>query len=632
MSAERQRVHPVWPALVAVVAVVLYANTLSNRFALDDIPLVRDNPNIRSLSGVPALFVSPYWPDEEGSAAGLYRPVTLASFSVNRTLTGPDAWGFHLGNVLLHGLAATLAWFALRRTSVVYGTAILGGLLFAVHPIHSEAVANIAGRAELLAAAGVLAAWIAHRRVGEAKSPRAVLGWGIASGIFYLLALLSKESAIAAPILFLLDDHLRRQHSGSTSGRVASAMRFLPHAVALTIALSLRFVALGGLRGAEDVFFLDNPAAFAGRVELLATAVWVQVRYVWLLLWPATLCSDYSYDAIPVVSSLFDLRAAAGLCLILGLVALLVYGWKRCLPIAIGTAVWLLFFLPSSNLLFASGTIMAERLAYLPSLGACLVAGHVGARLASRIRTGNRERFGVGVVVIAAGLILGALAARTWTRNPVWRDNGSLALHDVNVMPRSAKLQAGAAIVLDERGDRDGAERHYRQALELYPDYAQMHHNLGALLARKGDESGAIDHLLRAMDLAPGNPLPAKKVARLLERAGRTEEALRAYEHGATTDPGDLAFRFSWGRALMAAGRAGQGRTVLQQLAADAPDQLPGRLAGGLVAEIDGRTGEAAQVYRELVGHPDLPSGIRSRLERWLAEAGRPVSPKDASP
>jgi hypothetical protein len=321
--------------------------------------------------------------------------------------------GFHGVNLLLHALVSALAWFVLRRAGTFYGTAFLGGLLFAVHPLHTEAVANIAGRAELLAAAGVLAAWLAHRRAAESSARGPRVAWSVAAGVFYLAAALSKEAAILAPAVLLIDDALRRR-DGKDS-RIRWSL-YVSYGVALLAALALHVHALGGVRGAETVIPLDNPAATADATWRIATALWVQTRYVWLFLWPGVLNSDYSFAAVPVVETLADPRWIAGAGTLATGVLMLVYGWKRSAPVALGAAVWIVFFLPASNILFPIGTFMAERLAYLPSLGACLIAGHLGAWATSGTGTSSKDTTRRVAVVVCAALVVVALAARTWTR------------------------------------------------------------------------------------------------------------------------------------------------------------------------------------------------------------------------
>ena len=487
-----------WPLLCALVAVLVHWRAFGNEFALDDILLVESNPAIASLAHIPRLFVEPYW-NIPGENYGLYRPLTIASLAINRATLGAGPFGFHLVNVFLHAAVAALVWLAVRLAGSHYGTALLGGLLFAVLPIHTEAVANIAGRAELLAALFVLAAWIAHRRAN-----------GAVAAAFYLAAILSKESAILAPLLFFADDLMR---GGETIGRRGRLL--LGYATAFAAMLVLRGVALGVFQSAKGTIPLDNPAAAAGSWPRVLTASWVQLQYAVLCVAPRQLVSDYSFDAIPVARSLADPRALAGVAFVAVLVATAVWGWKHSRPVALAAILWVVFFLPSANLLFPTGTIMAERLAYLPSLGVCLLIGHFVAAMAAPQEPTNARRARVVVVMALATMMISAYAVRTRARIPDWKNNFSLALADVRTMPRSAKLQAGAGMALAEAGRTDEAEDHLRRAVTIYPEYAQMHYNLAVLLARRGARNDAADHLRRAIELAPGNPMPRKLLDQL---------------------------------------------------------------------------------------------------------------------
>ncbi len=501
---------PRWPLLCALVAVLVHWRALGNGFALDDVRLVESNPAIVSLVHIPKLFVEPYW-SVAGEHYGLYRPLTIASFALNRAISGAGPMGFHLVNVLLHASVAALAWFALKRAGTHYGTALLGGLLFAVLPIHTEAVANIAGRAELLAALFVLAAWLAHRRANDAGASAG--RWRLAAPWLYFSAILSKEGAVLAPLLFFADDTLRGPESAPRRGSL-----LFRYALALGAMLALRALALGVHQVAEDTIPLDNPAAAAGASPRVLTAVWVQLKYVLLCLAPRHLASDYSFDAIPVARSLADPRVLAGCVFVAALVAAAAWGWRHSRPVALAVLLWVVFFLPSANLLFPTGTIMAERLAYLPSLGLCLALGHLGGAVTAREGTlASARARRIGVVALAA-IVVSAFAARTWARIPDWKNNLALALADVATTPRSAKLQAGAGMFLADTGRFAEAEEHLRRAVEIFPDYAQMHYNLAVLLVRRGAHDEAAAHLRRAVELAPRNPLPRRLLDQLEER------------------------------------------------------------------------------------------------------------------
>jgi len=499
--------------------------------------------------------------------------------------------------MLLHAGVCALAWFAARRAGVFYGTAILASLLFAVHPVHVEAVANVAGRAELLAAGFALAAWLAHRRSQRILAPA-----------LYLLAVLSKEGAVLAPLLFLVDDLARRRDGERPPWRA-----YAGYAAVLAVALGLRAAALGGLRGAEDAVFMDNPAAFAGPAVRIATALWVMAKGLLLLVWPARLVSDYSFDAIPLVRSWSDPRLLGGIATAALLVAVGVWTWRRSRPLLLGLAAFAVLLLPASNLLFPVGTLMAERLLYLPSFGVCLVAGHLGADLA------RRGRPACIATLVATVALLGLGAAGTITRIPAWNDNAALALTDVKLQPRSAKLQAGAGIALHASGRDAEAEAAYRQALALWPDYAQIHYNLALLLDKRGATDEAITHLQRAGRIAPGNPQPFKLLAPRLEALGRTEEALAAYAAGSAADPRDLPFRFNQGRALLAAGKTQAGLAVLEAIGKEMDKSYVGLLAEALALETRGDLEGARVLYARVVQLPSVPEGVRAKASARLA-------------
>jgi len=348
----------------------------------------------------------------------------------------------------------------------------------------------------------VLAAWIAHRRANEAGA--AAGRWQLAAAACYLAAVLSKESAVLAPLLFLADDAMRGRDAAPRRGRLA-----LSYAAACLVMLALRAAALGVHQSAASTIALDNPAA-AGAWPRVLTAVWVQLKYATLCLVPWPLVSDYSFDAIPVARGLTDPRVLAGLAFLSAIAVAAVWGGKHSRPVALAAIIWVVFFLPSSNLLFPTGTIMAERLAYLPSLGVCLLIGHIGAATAARPGPPSARRAWAIAVAAAATVLICGFAARSVARVPDWRNNFTLATADVVAMPRSAKLQAGAGMFLAEAGRADEAEAHLRLALDIYPDYAQMHYNLAVLLARRGARDEAVLHLRRAIELAPGNPKPRK--------------------------------------------------------------------------------------------------------------------------
>src|SRR5208282_3099849 len=230
---ERMRV-----ALLLAVAMLVYGNTLLNGFTFDDDPYILRNPTVTNLS-IKGLFVPT-------RASNIFRPVSFATFALNLAVGGGHPFGFHLFNLLLHAAVTLLLYLVLRKLleGVQQGATVawVAALLFAVHPIHTEAVASIVGRFELLAVGFLLAAWLLH------LDDRPVL-----AVLCFALALLSKESAVAFVPLALAGDYAR--------GKLKPFHRYGWIAGVATAYLLLLWKVQGGRFGPAKVNFLDNPLA-----------------------------------------------------------------------------------------------------------------------------------------------------------------------------------------------------------------------------------------------------------------------------------------------------------------------------------------------------------------------------------
>src|SRR6266404_4988933 len=318
-----------WLAAVVVAAVLPYLDSLQGAFVFDDFGLVTQNPY--ASPGMPLLA----WFTRPSTSGSLYRPLTMVSYGLNALLS-PNPLSYHLMNVALHALAA-LAAFSLAR-SLLRSTPAAGvaALLFAVHPVHTEPVANIAGRSELLAGLFSLLALACFARATAAAAGKRL--WSAASLAAFAAGLLSKESAF------------------------------------VTIALvALRWLAVGALTLAEPPPFIDNPLAHVALLARLATALVVLGEYGSVLAVPLRLSADDSFNQVPVVHSLADPRLVGTTAVILAL-ALALGAARRRMPVLPFAALFFVFAL-TSNVCFPIGTIKAERMLYLPSFSWCLACG-----------------------------------------------------------------------------------------------------------------------------------------------------------------------------------------------------------------------------------------------------------------
>ena len=424
--------------VVALVAAVVYAGTLRNAFALDDGHIILGNALVHDASGIWRAFLSSYWPPAFGGY--LYRPLPVASFALDWQVGGPG-W-FHFVNILWHALSSVLVVMLAARWADLRA-AFLAGLVFAVHPVHVEAVANIASRSELMATAFTLSAIYA---AVELDRPWLSAGcWG--------LGLLSKESAGVAPLLVGLawwagvgSPRPPARRIGRFAGTWALA------AVGYVAAAAVVLHGSVGSAGTAPVFVGHSPLA----VRLTAAAELVDLFR--LLILPVTLRVDYSPAERTIVASVLDGRFLAGALALVLWVGLVVVAWRRRRRVeAVGLAWIGIAYIPVSNLLVPIGILMAERTLYLPSAGLALALGAAARGLPAR------------PLAVGAALVLLAGAVRTAGRVPVWRDNLHVVLSLLEDSPRSYQGPMASAGVYLEAGQPEKALDAARAAVSIFP-------------------------------------------------------------------------------------------------------------------------------------------------------------------
>jgi tetratricopeptide (TPR) repeat protein len=433
---------------LAVLVLLAYSNTFECGFVFDNAFVLLKDPRLRAFTwdNVRAIFGREYW--GAGDHSGLYRPFTTLTYALDYAVLGHAARpaGYHAFNLLLHWLNAVLVFALSRRIIGEERAAAVVAALFAVHPLATEAVTNIVGRADLLAALFVLGALLLHERSQDAvlrTRGLALCGMGAAAA----LGVLSKENAVVLPALMLLGDVVRRRGRWRerapgyvvTMGAIASVM------------VLRRFVMSGLTDAAQNV--TDNPLVLAGFWTGRLTAVKVLGYYLVRFFWPSRLSADYSFDQIPLFTGGLrgdDLHAWLALGACAALVAGLVWAWRRRPALAGFLGFFLIALLPVSNVLFSIGTIMAERLMYLPSVGLCGATVVIGGACVAAATSGARvrqEHVHRAATALAA-LAIVALGARTFVRNRDWRDDLSLWTAAEEASPRSYKVHLGRSLAL----------------------------------------------------------------------------------------------------------------------------------------------------------------------------------------
>jgi hypothetical protein len=461
-NADGRRLY----AAVAGCAVVVYLGALWNGFAVDDVPIIVLNPLVADPSGMWRAFGAPYWSPDLGGH--MYRPLVIAGFALDRLLDGP-AW-FHAVNLLWHaGVAVAVAALARRWADTTAG--LVAGVLFAVHPLHVEAVANVVGRAELMAALFVVLAVYA-------ALVRERVGWSAAA---LALGLLSKENAAVAPALIGL---------GWLLGVARPDRRRLAWFVASWVLVGGAYAVVravvrhpfAGYQSIAPLFIGESPLT----VRLTAVHGWAEVTR--LLVFPLTLRVDYSPAERTVVRSPLDPRFAAGVVCVLLWAGLLALAWKRGRTLEAFGLGWIgVAYLPVANLLYPAGFYVAERTLYLPSAGVVLAAAGWLARQPS-----TRLRPIVAVLAVAGGV-------RTALRVPVWRDDASVTASVLEDSPRSYVGPKRMMAVYLDRHQLARAAAAARVAAELFDRDPGTFITGSVALFAAGDARGA-DSLLAGLE------------------------------------------------------------------------------------------------------------------------------------
>ena len=450
MNDERSLSAGYGAVITAVFAFLCYILAFANGFAFDDVVLIPQD--VRVVNGqLGALLTTPYWND---AALSLYRPLASLTFALDWFASNGSAAWFHFTNVLWHVAASVLTYTLVRRFFPI-AAATFAGVLFAAHPIHVEAVANIVGRSELMAATFVLAACVLWPMLVQ-RTARIVIICAL-----YALALFSKESAAVLPALIVTLDFAGGEWTVKT---VPDYLRrrgidILALFVVFGVYMMIRTAILGGVAPSRLDPSLEVLHSPWHRI-LTALQAWPIAAQV--LFYPRTLLADYGPQILLPISkwnSLAVLGATMILALVGGGIAAIITGRRV-------TAFVLLWFpiaiLPVSNFIISIGVLLAERTLYLPSVAFAFAAAALYAWLQRR-----QDLYKIaGVLALLIPLLF---TVRTMVRVPDWKSTDSILTALVRDRPDAFRGQWHAARMARTNKDVEGALAAYDRALQLWP-------------------------------------------------------------------------------------------------------------------------------------------------------------------
>jgi tetratricopeptide (TPR) repeat protein len=504
----------------AILGALLYFQTVGFDYTQDDAIVINDNMyTTKGIDGISGLLSHDtfygYFKDASKTrlvSGGRYRPLTPIMFAIEYSFAGKHPWMSHLFNAVFYGLLCWVLFGFMRElltprlsASPALQAAAIITLIFALHPIHTEAVANIKGRDEIIAAMASLGGlWLTLRNTREAGLWQS----GVLAGIVFFLGLLAKENVITMLAVVPLTIWWYSKNANIKWLKVMT-----PVVAASILFLIIRGSVTGWSQGELPKELMNNPflkiennnyVPFSFG-EKTATITYTMGKYVQLLIFPYPLTHDYYPRHIDIQNWSKPL-VLLSLVVWLGLLWLVIRGWKTRSWWAYGILFYVCTMSVTSNLVFPVGTNMSERFAFLPSVGFALIAG---LGLSKLLESKNRK-----MVMIAGTVLLIAYASWTVARSRVWKDNHTLFTTDIKTSARSAKLlnaMGGDLITLSESERNDSirqnelleAQKYLNKALEIHPNYKLSYLLLGNSYYHLGNMEQAIAYFRHVLKMDP---------------------------------------------------------------------------------------------------------------------------------
>ncbi|NWT82310.1 TMTC3 protein, partial [Lanius ludovicianus] len=511
-------------ALIVGVVAACYWNSLFCGFVFDDVSAILDNKDLHPSTPLKNLFQNDFWgtPMSEERSHKSYRPLTVLTFRLNYLFSELNAVSYHFLNLVFH-VVVCIVFLKVCKLFLDNRSSIVASLLFAVHPIHTEAVTGVVGRAELLSSIFFLAAFLSYTK---SKGPDNTIVWTpIALTVFLVaVATLCKEQGITVvgiccvyevfiaqgyTLPALLDTAVQIVR-GKGSIPFSMLQTLLKLIVLMFSTLLLVVVRVQVIQSQLPVFTrFDNPAAVSPSPARQLTFNYLLPVNAWLLLNPSELCCDWTMGTIPLVESLLDVRNVATLTFFCFLGSLMVFSLRypgdSSKTVLMALCLIVLPFIPASNLFFPVGFVVAERVLYVPSMGFCILVAHGWKKLSNKSVLRK-----ISWVCLAAVLFTHAL--KTLHRNWDWESEYTLFMSALKVNKNNAKLWNNVGHALENEKNFERALQFFIQATQVQPDDIGAHMNVGRTYKNLNKTKEAEESYMIAKSLMP-QIIPGKKYA-----------------------------------------------------------------------------------------------------------------------
>ncbi len=527
-SIERNRFYLIF---LFIFSFIIYGNTFQNEYALDDGIVITQNHFVqKGIAGIPDILThDSFFGWLKGAnndvAGGRYRPLSLVSFAIENSIFGNNPGASHFINVLLYAVLGMSVFILLNRLLIIKQTQFsnlihlpfLTALLFIAHPVHTEAVANIKGRDEILSLLFSIIAIINFiKYIDEEKNKNLFTGF-----LFLFLGMLSKENAITFSLIIPISVWFFRSPSYKQffilTGVILSSA---------AIFLLLRQTFANPSLDKEVTELLNNPFYGSSSTEKFATIIYTFGKYLWLILLPVHLTNDY-YPFHIEIQSFSSSGTLISLFLCLTILTIGILQIRKKTIISFSVLFFAITFSVVSNIFFPIGTFMSERFLFTPSLGYCLLLAYFislvpyyksGFILFKKSKnyslTPVSDFFKIRKIQIILILIIGFYSTRTIARNFAWKNNYTLFSADINTSPNSANAHHAIATEFRKAGEKSSilskrnefytkAILEDKKAIEIYPNFTQAYYNIGVTNLQMDNVQSAKTALKKSLEIAP---------------------------------------------------------------------------------------------------------------------------------
>ncbi len=554
-----------WGVILFFITFALYSNTLSHKFVLDDFGALADNWVVKKgVDGIPIILKTSYRYGINMLSDNLYRPLSQIMFAIEWQISPKNPFIHHFMNVLFYALSMVLLFQVLKKYFSQTSTLIpvLITLLFAVHPVHTEVVANIKSRDEIMSFFFLMCTLLALHKWFTKKNIIA-LTLGIVS---YFLAFLSKEGVITMLAIFPIMGWY------FTNAKMKNiAITTLLMAIPAVVYLSVRGAVLSEYGTNAPVAIIDNfLSAAPDKMSYYATAIYLLGKYLGLLFFPATLISDYSYNQIPIVD-FSNTITVVSLIIYLAIFSISVLFIKRKSPVIFGIILFLTSMSIYSNLIIPIGSSFAERFLFLPSLGFCIALVFIGFKL-FQISTDDVTLSPKALLkkspicILLFTVILSLYSFKTVVRASDWKDQYTLFGKDIKQAPNSAHLRYYWGLAIRDKALESADENsmksmmleaveQFDKAVAIYPSYPDCYEQLGLAWYRLKNREKSLENYNKALALNNTKAVTYSNLGILYFEQGDYQKSIELYSKALSIDPNYADAHFNMGSTLGMLGR-----------------------------------------------------------------------------